>query len=475
MKICLVLEGSYPYVRGGVSTWVDSYIRALPGHEFILWTINDIEDKRGKFGYDIPPNVTQIYENFLSSALDIRVKKNPELKLSLKEREAFTELIKRRNPDWKVLLNSFSSQLNRPVEFFLSSEFLEMLKELSREEFQYAGFKDLFWTIRSMFLPLLYLMGQEIPEADIYHSLSTGYAGVLASIASIKINKPFVLTEHGIYTREREEELLRSDWIIPYFKELWISTFIMFSRFAYQQAHQVTSLYQNASLTQQELGCPPGKCNVIGNGLDFHELEQIPRKMDNTWVDIGAIIRFAQIKDIKTLIYTFFRLKQELPNVRLHILGGIDDEEYYQECIDLIDYLHVDDIIVAGRVDIIQYLEKLDFTVLTSLSEGQPFAILESFAARRPVVSTDVGSCRELIEGREDDDFGMAGICVPPMHQSPLLQALRDMCLDDERRSKMGDVGNLRVKKYYNRDTMVRNYLQVYEKAIVKWQELDSN
>ena len=133
MKICLVLEGSYPYVRGGVSTWVDSYIRALPGHEFILWTINDIEDKRGKFGYDIPPNVTQIYENFLSSALDIRVKKNPELKLSLKEREAFTELIKRRNPDWKVLLNSFSSQLNRPVEFFLSSEFLEMLKELSRE------------------------------------------------------------------------------------------------------------------------------------------------------------------------------------------------------------------------------------------------------------------------------------------------------------------------------------------------------
>ena len=196
MKICLVLEGSYPYVRGGVSTWVDGFIRALPEYEFILWTINDVEDKKGKFKYILPKNVTATYENFLSSSLNIRIRKNLNIKFTDDEREAIAQLIRRGNPNWNALLDSFYLQANKPVEFFLSEEFLELLKELSKEEFQYAGFKDLFWTIRSMFLPLMYLMGQPIPEAALYHSPSTGYAGVLGALASMKHEKPFVLTEH---------------------------------------------------------------------------------------------------------------------------------------------------------------------------------------------------------------------------------------------------------------------------------------
>ena len=51
------------------------------------------------------------------------------------------------------------------------------------------------------------------------------------------------------------------------------------------------------------------------------------------------------------------------------------------------------------------YLEKIDFTLLTSISEGQPLAVLEAMAAGRPAVTTDVGSCQELIMG-PGDDFG---------------------------------------------------------------------
>jgi len=475
LKICLVLEGSYPYVRGGVSTWVDSFIRGLPEHEFTLWTINDIEEKKGQFKYTIPFNVTEIRENFLSSSLDLRIRKYLNVKFTEDEREAFSQLIHRGNPDWGTLLESFYLQANKPVEFFISETFLELLKELCKEEFQFAGFKDLFWTIRSMYLPLMYLMGQPFPHADLYHSPSTGYAGVLAALASMKHNKPFVLTEHGIYTREREEELLRSDWIIPYFKELWVSTFYMFSRFVYQRAHRVTSLYTDASYLQQELGCPKDKCEVIGNGLDYLPFSKIPPKPKDAWIDIAAIVRFAPIKDIKTMIYTFSRLKREIRNVRLHILGGVEDEEYYQECLALIDYLDVKDILVAGSVEVVEYLEKIDFTLLTSISEGQPFAILESFAGKRPVVATDVGSCRELIEGREGDHYGPAGICVPPMYQSALLQALVEMCLNSEDRSKMGIAGHERVKNLYNHEFMINNYLKAYDKAILKWQESDLN
>ena len=54
MRICLVLEGCYPYVHGGVSTWMHGYITAMPEHEFVLWVIGAHAEDRGKFVYDLP-------------------------------------------------------------------------------------------------------------------------------------------------------------------------------------------------------------------------------------------------------------------------------------------------------------------------------------------------------------------------------------------------------------------------------------
>ena len=55
MRICLVLEGSYPYVHGGVSTWMHAYIQAMPQQEFSLWVIGAKAQDRGKFVYELPP------------------------------------------------------------------------------------------------------------------------------------------------------------------------------------------------------------------------------------------------------------------------------------------------------------------------------------------------------------------------------------------------------------------------------------
>jgi glycosyltransferase involved in cell wall biosynthesis len=171
------------------------------------------------------------------------------------------------------------------------------------------------------------------------------------------------------------------------------------------------------------------------------------------------------------MIYSFSRLKQDFDKVRLHIVGGVDDDEYYQECLDLIKYLDIKDIILPGNVNIKSYMEQIDFTILTSISEGQPFALLESMAARRPIIATDVGCCRELIEGDIGDNLGYAGICVPPMHQSKLLQALAEMCQNADARNTMGLAGQERVKNYFEIKTVMSAYLKVYEKAVAVWQE----
>ena len=93
----------------------------------------------------------------------------------------------------------------------------------------------------------------------------------------------------------------------------------------------MTSLFHNARKTQIDMGCDADKCLVIPNGIQFDRFKDIPLKPDDDWVDIGAVVRLAPIKDVKTMIYAFFELHERLPKVRLHIMGGVDDEEYGAE------------------------------------------------------------------------------------------------------------------------------------------------
>ena len=57
MRICLILEGCYPFIRGGVSTWMHQYINEMPEHEFVLWVIGAKAEERDKFVYELPKNV----------------------------------------------------------------------------------------------------------------------------------------------------------------------------------------------------------------------------------------------------------------------------------------------------------------------------------------------------------------------------------------------------------------------------------
>ena len=253
--------------------------------------------------------------------------------------------------------------------------------------------------------------------------------------------------------------------MIPAFKKQWIRFFYMLSDAVYKRAAFITSLFGNASRIQQELGAPADRCRVIPNGIQFERFCDIPMKEDDGSVDIGAVIRLAQIKDVKTLIYAFHELCMMRDNVRLHILGGVDDEEYANECYELVSQLGLKNLRFVGQVDVIEYMRKLDFTVLTSISEGQPLSVLESFAAGRPVVTTDVGCCRQLIEGEEDDHCGVAGFYVPPMHREGLAYALNRMCESRDERIRMGLIGRERVDRYFRHPMMIEKYNSLYLEA----------
>lgn len=466
MKICIVAEGCYPYVVGGVSGWIHSMINAFPGQDFTVMGIITNREQSGKFAYELPSNVSAVYEAYLDD-LDWTDTKKEGRRTHLKKEEyrALRSLVMNKRVEWDTIFDMFQSEKFSIDDLLMGADFLNIVKEFYNNNYPQIVFSDFLWTIRSIYLPLFLTLKTPIPKADVYHCVATGYAGIIGAMASHKYGSRLIISEHGIYTREREEEIIKASWVKGIYKNIWIDQFKKMSQVAYDKADVVTSLFKHAQELQIELGCPEEKLKITPNGIDETRFANIPGKTeeDEGFINIGAVLRVTPIKDVKTMIQAFSFAKEKNDKLKLWILGPIDeDEEYANECFELVDALGVKDIEFTGQVDVTQYLGRMDMTILTSISEGQPLTILESYAAHLPVIATDVGNCRGLIYGEEGDELGTAGILTHIMNVSEIAEAMLILAGDPERRKNMGEVGYARVRDFFGIDEMQERYDAIY-------------
>ena len=137
-----------------------------------------------------------------------------------------------------------------------SKDAWEGLLRMYEAESEEHSFLDFFWTWRFVYLPFFSLLRLTLPVARVYHWVSTGYAGVLGAMAKVLYERPFVLTEHGIYTRERKIDISQAEWIYSetaaeikvvegtdFFKDWWKTLFSAFSLLAYDSADRIITLY----------------------------------------------------------------------------------------------------------------------------------------------------------------------------------------------------------------------------------------
>lgn len=465
MRICLIAEGSYPYVTGGVSSWIHSLMNAMPEHEFIIYVIAAERKQQGQFKYTLPTNVIEVHEFFLDDHIYEEAKWGKRYYLTDVQRNSLISLVNgSNNVDWAALFELIrSNHFTNVGEFLSSKDYYELVEDLAKTKYTHVPFTELFWTVSSMILPLFMLLRGDVPKADIYHTVSTGYAGVVGALAKVIYDKPLILTEHGIYSREREEEIIKANWVKGYFKDLWINYFYTLSNSIYSLADEIITLFGRNKEIQVELGCEPERIRIIPNGIDIQDYRQVVRTVQDNTIRIGAIVRVVPIKDIKMMIQAFALVEKKLPNVELFIMGPAEEnEEYYKECMQLVQLLNIQKITFTGMVNIKEYLGNLDFLLLSSISEGQPLAILEGFACSKPFISTNVGSCRELIEGRPDDHFGPAGFIVPVMHYEEMANYMVKLCLDEPLRLEMGENGFNRVACDYTRQAFITSYKEIY-------------
>ncbi|MGH7163652.1 MAG: GT4 family glycosyltransferase PelF [Planctomycetota bacterium] len=490
--VCLVLEGTYPFVSGGVSSWVHHLTTHLPHLKF---AVLHISPKRGFYRkgpvYTMPKNVVSLKEIYLHDYV-ISSKGRPE---DLPGKVArFRALVNDMRDGKSGAFSAFMDALQSEgkegfsaFDLLQTAESWEVLLETYRREASDESFLNFFWTWRYAYLPLFNLLSARIPDSGLYHTISTGYAGLLAAGARQRFGKPMLLTEHGIYTKERRIEINRSDWIqdwesgeivaerkAPYFKRYWIRQFAMMSRICYEHADEILTLYTGNTRDQIKDGADPRKLRVIPNGIDLDKFGEAADRFDargrNERFTVGFVGRVCPIKDVMTFVSAMRLVADRVPNLRVRILGPMEeDPEYAEGCQRHARQLGLErNVAFEGRVNVLEELPTIDVVVLASISEAQPLVILEAGAVGIPIVATDVGSCSELLHGRtpEDRALGAGGIITPMATPGATARAILSLHDQPELRARMGTAMRERVRRFYDQRDMVAAYDELYQRHL---------
>ena len=480
--ICLILEGTYPYVAGGVSTWTQELL--LTHQDLTFHLISLVPSQMDlTLRYQIPRNVVGLTHVFVdrppAGASSLRHAEElfqrleePLLRLlsgcGLTEIAAILELFQpyRRQLGSRLLLNS------RPAWEML----LRMYNHTQRE----SSFLDYFWTWRGLLGGLYSVLLAELPAARVYHAVSTGYAGLMAARTHLETGRPALVTEHGIYAMERRIEIAMAAWLLEAqssglsiskrrrdLKDMWVDTFVSYSRACYEACSKIITLYEGNQQFQIRDGAPPERLQVIPNGIDYERFSAVPRDPGPRPPTVVLIGRVVPIKDIKTFIRACAILREIVPDLKALIMGPTEeDADYFQECQTLVNHLALQHTVsFTGRVNLTEHLGRMDVLALTSISEAQPLVILEAGAAGVPTVATDVGACREMIFGgaNEIPPLGPGGEVTPLSNPTATAHAIAKLLANPEWHEQCSRTMKTRVQRYYNKADLDRSYRNLYE------------
>ncbi len=281
-------------------------------------------------------------------------------------------------------------------------------------------------------------LGARIPEDSVAHAVSGGLATLPALAARELDGVPFLLTEHGIYLRERYLGHRAGDQRWPV-KAFMLGFHRELTALGYRAADLITPCNQYNRRWEERGGADADKIRTVYNGVDpaaFPHAGPEPDIPTLTWCG-----RVDPVKDLETLLHAYALVRAELPATRLRLFGPVPPggEAYRTELEKLAAELGVTDgLTFEGRVDEVWRAYAAGHLVmLSSISEGFPFSIIEAMSCGRTTVSTDVGGVREAV--------GDTGLVVPPREPEQLADAALTLLHDEERRLELGASARRRV------------------------------
>lgn len=154
---------------------------------------------------------------------------------------------------------------------------------------------------------------------------------------------------------------------------------------------------------------------------------------------VGVLARLAPVKDHVTLL----RAMRHVRGVHLAVVGDgkqRPDLEALARELGIAERVHF----TGWRSDVADVIADLDVVVLTSRNEGTPVSLIEAAAAGRPVIATDVGGVRAVVDDRE------TGVLVPPGDERAAAKAIEWMLADRARSEELGREARRRSRERFS-------------------------
>ena len=416
-------EGTYPFHWGGVSTWCHALTHGLPEVDFTLFAL--ARDPLVERRFELAPNVVdfrtiplwgvrnawELGPDRSLATVRRRVRSSGDAALAVGFIPPFTTVV------GELLGTSRDdTELARAIHaiylFFLEHDFDATFRSRAVWDSYWAQVARIFppaaegrgypatqasladltaglgW-LYHWFFPL----SQPLPQVDVVHTAMVGSCTLLAAAIKLEHGTPFLLSEHGIYLRERY--LAEHSSSASLFRKLLLLGF----------ARRMTEL--GYSLADVVSPC----CNYnrrweLRNGARaelletaYYGLEPRPLTTEAKLAASGPIViwagRIDPLKDLETLLRAAALVLDARPDVRFRLFGSAQPgrEWYSRRCLRLHRELALGDAVSfeGFRADTAAVIAEADLVVLSSISEGFPFTTLEAMRCGKPVVATAVG------------------------------------------------------------------------------------
>lgn len=475
-KVLLVNWDSYPNVMsGGVYSWEKVLVDNLTEYDFTVVNLLSNPNVNGRF--TVPAHVSKVidlplfgshrYEEFYEekgrSLLD-RIMRTTEKQIRVKFIPLFdkflTEILSNDCDPQRLAQSIFA--LHQFLREHDSKKCLEhiqawksFISKLERDQLYSEMTLKEALTAFQIIQRNMQILSLQVPRVDIVHCSLAWLPAMIAISAKLEYGCPILITEHGVAFRELllYYNAYLSDEPSNIFWKMFSSNIV---RAIYAMADVVAPVcYANAKW-EESLGVERSKIKVIYNGVDTNKFKPLESERDTkpTVVCIGRVDVF---KDIVNLIQSINYVRKVVPDVQCLIYGASTDLDYSLRCTNLVASL--------GLQGSIRFMGKVrnpeaaynaaDVVVISSITEGFPFAIIEAMACGKGIVATDVGGIREALDE--------CGLLVRSSHPQELANAIVRLLQDRDLRSELGAKALKKVHERFTLEKSLQLYREQYE------------
>jgi glycosyltransferase involved in cell wall biosynthesis len=305
----------------------------------------------------------------------------------------------------------------------------------------FHGKKDCGFLIR-----LLKVLRESKPDIIHSHSLLTHY---YSGIAGLLTSIPVIATFHS------------NDAIVTLGERIAVRSIITTSRYlVVVTPEQCQHFGLNASSKKTRYipnGTPLASVSLEEAATIRKRAREALRIQDKEYVSV-CIANFRPVKGHSFLLAAAKIVAQVVPNFRLLLVG---DGPLRGNLEDTVKEAGVSSVVhfLGFRTDIVEILAASDLLISPSLSEANSIAIMEAMALAKPVIATNVGGNKQLIENL------VCGILVAPQSPGPLADAIVWMISNEAEAASMGLNGRRKVLDRFDVKAMVARYEQLYFEA----------